>query len=408
MINEELLTEAFSNWVYKQPTDPEKILYDFYFFTVYADQIGKLNTRDSNFDFALEEGVKDATNALQKHMLKALKFSTASELRHLFDAISGRPENAPISQKSKRFVLTFRKFLDGSYNHNKSNKYKQPKWTGKRMEGPLEGEQETERINAYKAINATLRKLKMSNSDYGIIAEDLFKNVDWDGGYGGKAWASIAEGYKWLEGAKNLKEKIKFIDHAYDLQHNNDTVFQKLMSYYKEAGGEYRWIARALDWKRDVQDVRGFYNKVSTGVKPIVAYAAKNISGKTMQDYKDPSPKRTWDGGEWPDDNGGESDVWDGGVWLGGTFSSGTWKDGVFKGGTFGDAVWEKGKFLDGGFYGGKWKSGTWGKKAWWSRGQIWSKKFKQYIFSNYDPNKFKTLEKASESAKELMKKVKS
>ena len=305
LINEELLLEQFSNWVYKPPKDPEKLLYDFYFFTMFGD---KVETSNVKFDQALNDAVEEATDGLTKHMLKALKFALSSELRHIFDAIEGNVYDYPLRKETKKFIRTFDNYLKGywaSQTDPESKKKAPPKKMQKRMTGPIKGERQTERIAGYKSLAAAQKKLKISNTELGKMLEEIYRDVDWDSSYGGKSWQDIAEGYKWLAGAKDTKEKMRYIDHAYDLQHNNDTVFQKVQSYYKEGGGEYAWIRRALDWKRDVADIRGFYNKVSPNLKPVVAYAAKNIYGKTMQDYKDPSPKRVWDGG-----------TWKGGTWM--------------------------------------------------------------------------------------------
>lgn len=404
LINEDLILEQFSNWVYKPPQDPEQLLYDFYFFTLFADEI---DTNNIKFDQALKDAVEDATDNLRKHMLKALKFAISSEFRHIWDATTGNPAGRRgISDKTKKFINTYEKFLRAIWASPSTLKAdpkmkKPPKWTEKRFKGPLKGTNKTgERANSYKAVNATIKRLRLGNADFAQIAEELFKKLDWDSAYGGEAWRQIAEGYRWLLGAEKLKDKITYIDHAYDLQHNNNTVFEKVKSYYKEAGGEYKWLERALDWKRDVQDIRGFYNKVSGNLKPVVAYAAKNIFGKTMQDYKDPTPKRVWDGGQWKDK------VWDGGIWRSGDFRSGTWKDGIFEYGQWWDGLWEKGHFKGGTWHNGKWKGGKWNSDAWWKNGKIWSKKFKKWINSQANPNQFKKEEQTAKDVQDLEDKV--
>jgi hypothetical protein len=69
-------------------------------------------------------------------------------------------------------------------------------------------------------------------------------------------------------------------------------VFTKVRPYYKDSS--LSWMASALDWKRDVEDLRGFYAKVSGSLKPVVAWVAKNQHDMTMEDFnpeKKPSGK---------------------------------------------------------------------------------------------------------------------
>lgn len=77
-IRKDVLTEAFSNFSYILPKDPEKMLYDFYFLT-----FGAMETRaDEKFNYAIAEAKDTVCRSLQKHMLKALRFAIACELRH--------------------------------------------------------------------------------------------------------------------------------------------------------------------------------------------------------------------------------------------------------------------------------------------------------------------------------------
>jgi hypothetical protein len=74
-----ILLEAFSNWHYVLPSDPEKMLYDFYFLTGF---IGNVDTRDEKFNYAMQEAISVVVDALAKNMLNAVRFSISSELRH--------------------------------------------------------------------------------------------------------------------------------------------------------------------------------------------------------------------------------------------------------------------------------------------------------------------------------------
>lgn len=56
-------------------------------------------------------------------------------------------------------------------------------------------------------------------------AVHIFGDYNWGGGYGGQAWASVAQCA--LDRALNKFDKIGFIDHAFDLKHNGGPIFDK-------------------------------------------------------------------------------------------------------------------------------------------------------------------------------------
>ncbi len=436
-IAESLIVEALSNWEYEPPKDPEKILYDFYFFTLFAD---KVKTRDKKFNFALEEAVEKATNSLQKHMTKAIKFSISSELRHLFDSTYGNiiyrindngfepSKESKMNKKTKEFITELKprlKYFEPDEKKSKRSKFVPKNIHKKRMTGPIKGERKAgERTDAFKAVYATQKKLGMSNYELSKVAKEIFNEANWYNDYGGKAWGDIAESWSKIITSKTTKEKIKWIDHAYDLQHNTDTVFNKLKSYYR-AGSGYEWLNRALDWKKDVKDVRGYYKKVSPPLKRVVAYAAKNIYGKSMEGFTDETPDKIWEIGTWPGgiwhngqwrngtfqngtweagtwkDGIWNNGIWKGGIWENGHWKDGTWKDGTWKRGRWESGTWQNGRWEYGEWMDGRWKDGTWinGK---WRVGRIWSKKYNKWVKSNFDPYIFEQLEKETKTIKEL------
>lgn len=387
----EMMTEelAFSNWEYNVPEDPEKILYDFYFLSLFVD---KVNTGNEKLDFALKIAVKKATDELKIHMLKALKWAISGELRHIFfnSKYNDDVENAKLKSETTNFFQVFEQFYK-NYGYKKSKK-----GVTARISGVIKKEPPGERMNAYKAISSAIKETGISNFDFGKAAEDAFKNIEWISGYGGSMWGQIANGYYKLLNAKTTKEKVKWIDHAYDLQHNNSTVFEKVKRYYKDSDN-YNWIMNALDWKRDVKDVRGFYNKVSVQLKPIVAYVSKNVFGKEGIDkYKDEEEYGknsvwkggvwkggTWNGGQW-EDGTWEKGHWKSGVWEGGLWKTGLWEDGIWE-----DGLWESGTWEDGFWARGTWKKGTW-ENGDWITGKILSKKTGDYKTSKVSPNKCK------------------
>jgi hypothetical protein len=105
------------------------------------------------------------------------------------------------------------------------------------------------------------------------------------------------------------------------------------------------------------------------------------------------------------------------GRFIGGTFAGGTFKSRVFEGGTFADGVFVGHKFTGGTFAGGTfkgsifrdaiWEDGVWFPDGIWVKGDIYSKKFQDYVFSRKDPNRFAMIEAEVDTIEELAQRVK-
>jgi len=89
-----------------------------------------------------------------------------------------------------------------------------------------------------------------------------------------------------------VRDQAIQIDHIYDLQHNNGSVFDKLTKY--DMGDGYEWLAEVLDYKRDVRSyyelIRNFVTGerlVSSDARTIALRAMKAVTGKTEEGAKE-------------------------------------------------------------------------------------------------------------------------
>ena len=98
--------------------------------------------------------------------------------------------------------------------------------------------------------------------------------------YGGPAWGMIAKAYGQLFTVTDPGARMVLIDHIYDLQHNTDTVFNKVIDYYKNG---YQWIAAALNFKRDIKSPFELYKKISLDLRGPFAYVMKMQNGITLE-----------------------------------------------------------------------------------------------------------------------------
>ena len=83
-----------------------------------------------------------------------------------------------------------------------------------------------------------------------------------------------------------MPDKMVAIDHVYDLQHNNDTVFDKVQEYYNADKGGYRWLKNALDDKARIKEPHVYLDKTSPQLYRPLAYAFKELYGKTLEGFK--------------------------------------------------------------------------------------------------------------------------
>ncbi len=254
-----LITELFANWEYFVPWDKKFRLFDFYAITY----IRPNELSDINMKLAFNEAQEKILNALIEDFKFALMFSLASEFRHV-GGIRPMIDMQDVDQQKalklffksigeEKFIKDFEKKVRGDWGREAS----------------------------YNAI----KKLKISPLRMASIFEKTFTSTLFTHllgpQYGGEKWAEIARSWGKLYTVKNPGDKMVLIDHIYDLQHNNDTVFNKVVEYAKD--GRYGWLKDALDFKRDIKNPLEMYDEVSPGLKDPFVYAVKLATGMTLQ-----------------------------------------------------------------------------------------------------------------------------
>lgn len=296
------------NYYYSIPKDKELIMYDFYIITHLNalkndgkfepgdkvdpfGQIKKTTTHsmgvDENTLHSFEEIKAQILDYLKEELLEAAMFSVSCELRHLFDNNSDSDIRKALGEHAARFFQTFNYNLQRTQQKRNTTLYgfddiiKARKREAKKKYNLKSPEDYSKTRNAdyvssYIAFKKTMQRLNISEYDAISLAKAAFtrsgkstdeeKEVDflkygeedktnwvrWSPSYGGRPWYNIADAYLKLYAAKTEMQKIIYIDNMYHQQHNSDTVFNKLQSYYKTDG--HRWILKALNFKADVKD----------------------------------------------------------------------------------------------------------------------------------------------------------
>jgi hypothetical protein len=364
---------------------------------------GNINT---NVLDSFNKAKEDIISYLEVHLLEAVFFAVCAEFRHAYTYDLKEVYNKKLNDTEKQLL----KYHQERYNHAKHRtEYMVKDRTKGARRSYLGAEVRSEGYrNSYKAAIYAINKVGSTKTEFIKLANKIFNIDAWDGtSYGGKAWANITKGYLHLKYAQSELEKMVAIDHIYDLQHNTDTVFNKLQSYYQEG---YSWIKTALDERANIKSPYVLYKNISPPIKQISGYILKADGYQSWEDYiksetneekstikhnsaiehitpiekKVPWKGGTWKGGTWDDGiwKGGtwKNGIWDDGIWKGGTWKNGTWEDGtwddgIWKNGTWDDGIWKNGTWDDGIWKGGIWKGGIWKNGIWeggtWKNG-IW------------------------------------
>jgi ribosomal protein L21E len=285
------IKEIFSQFVYHQPQDPLKIMIDFYFMVGY---VYGTDFSDEVVDWVMKEAVKDCVDAHAKHMVLALKYCCAAELKHITEYCNAlkRAANENTPEEARKVLadhyspLTF-KFLAKYLTvmplyYSPEGRSIRNKWIvfNRRLDlnrpnrkFPV-NKKEGKYLHQFRAVVTTQRSLKYSDAQLAQVFVEMFDDDEgWHGAYGGNAWQKIAQCMLDIIKSKKTGDQIVYCDHAYDLAHNTGIVFNKIENYAKN--GNYNWIKDELDWKRDNKSLKAFYDKVSTQLQPVVAYVSK-------------------------------------------------------------------------------------------------------------------------------------
>lgn len=245
---ESVILEMFQNWEYKVPGDKSERLFDFYTLTALPA------SSNEDLEVARQEAVTLILDTLAKDMGDELLFAVASEFGHIFD----RHTQTDIQKYfSKNLSAETMDFIN---KYGLTSSKRMPRGTGL---APALSKEPSGEPDRYRRYTRFLRAAGGKLNEAIAAAEEAFGFERlWNSSYGGKPWAQIAEGCLMLRNAKSQGSKIVAIDHAYDLQHNNDFVFDKL-STYKDKYGELTWLKTALETKKHAKNIYGLLDKTS-------------------------------------------------------------------------------------------------------------------------------------------------
>ena len=285
-----LLSEKY--YKYSFPSKKSLQLYDFYvldYLKFLIDNVNRPEVRDLDPDIvdSVNDAVKTLYPALREELLDAVFYAVTAEFRHAYRY------NKDIFKDNKYNTIykAYREYTLGDQ--------KDPRYIPSSKVRPPETEKidfQSMRNASFKAAHYAIEKTNSSRAEFISMCRIVFGCGKWAVSYGGLPWARICEGWLMLNDADriNVAERKKgssgpvtmgvAIDHVYDLQHNTDTVFNKLRSYYDEKS-EYKWITAALNHKANARSYYELLGSVSGTVKALAIRILHNKLGTTWQEH---------------------------------------------------------------------------------------------------------------------------
>ena len=272
---------AFWNFDYKVPNDPRKMLYDFYVIEFISSFYKDFNKEET--DHLLDDLKEKSINKMSKRILTDVFLSISAEIRHIgerstLDLRGNLSEsNNKVDPKNKEIISKYYKKFRSILEYDDPREFDMISSLKDRHGRGRNPDYDT----SFFAIQRVLPSINKSPLDFVVAAEDVFRNSKWEQSYGGKNWADICRGWIKLKTAKDVSQKITWVDHIIDLQHNTGTVFNKLKSWSKD--GTYDWIKEVLEHKKHAKNIMELVPFASPQIKQIALRVVKEKEGQTKE-----------------------------------------------------------------------------------------------------------------------------
>jgi len=291
-----LFESKFGTWEYIPSEDKEELLYDFYVIAMLPIP------QDEDLAYVLKDTKEKMFAYMKEHMLDATFFAVCCEFQH-------------IDENDDEVIYKFYKKIGGQTAVNFIQQYLRIRQKG-RVHKAVGARQwllkdnprgEGDYVHRYKSVLAAITRSGIDKPTFMEYARRSFHDLYWAAGYGGNAWRDIAAGWQQLFYATDNDSIMVAIDHIYDLEHNNDTIFDKVVAYYKE-DSHYRWIQRALTHKRYIKDLHALIPMISSDLARFAnAVIADNArigtptnppKGSSLQSYQENLPGKKYQIGD--------------------------------------------------------------------------------------------------------------
>jgi len=286
LLNEDLFNISYNNQDIKRPKDPFRMMIDFYILNALP------KSDDPRIQFEIDESRKELYTYLQKHLLYVLEFAIRDELKHIREQEVKLTDR--IKNKAKEYELLTSIFYNSkSYDNFLKNRDKYyedsvfPLYKLTYIERDLIfqnlginlSDNESLIVDAIIDNPQTVFSSKYNVVDIMSLGRKMFERLNWFEHYGGKAWLDVVDAYYKLSSAEyknDGRELAVWIDHVYDLQHNTDTIFNKITLYNTAGISTFKFL---LDLKFSAKSLKILY--------PYASGPLTKLADKIMKDKWD-------------------------------------------------------------------------------------------------------------------------
>jgi len=247
---------------YTVSSDKEKLLFDFYVLNfIKTSNLNPLSKGSVASFFGdsqdvtslIEDAERKLLPRLKKDLLDAVFYAICCEMRHadleyMFNSSDVKTQQFPLLKKYKQVQPDD---YDWGY------------------------EDDDEMFQSYREAYEAAKKIGATQNPKEFVSECVvaFTSGAFDADYGGKAWRNICDAWLRLYNATKLSDIYVAIDYVYHLQHNTDSVFNKVKEYYKS--GYINWLSAALDFKYNIKNIREILPYCSSDMRKIAQKAFK-------------------------------------------------------------------------------------------------------------------------------------
>lgn len=275
---------------YKLPSSPQYWMADFYMLsfisTINFDALLKPSIqrpqgivsaiRGEKYKEDIQYAKETLFPALKTQMLNDTFYAIVTELRHAFEPLALLK---PWQLAGKDVPKTAERGKEMEQIQNRLENI--PPWfyqMAKDYRATYKGKDLFEKsesyYRAYKFVVGWLTKNNISFARLVTAAENVFSIwTIWDEEYGGSAWSNICTAWLQLNASGNdLNKQAVYIDHIYDLEHNNGTVFNKIQRYAGPSEYDpFKWIKEFLDYKAQVKNPYELLFRTSSSMQKLAA-----------------------------------------------------------------------------------------------------------------------------------------
>ena len=145
----------------------------------------------------------------------------------------------------------------------------------------------------YNVVTDLMQSVGMDQYEFVKTCEGIFGlKTFWSDSYGGGAWVQVCKGWRELNNTAptDYNKLATYIDHMYDIEHNNGSIFNKIERYADKSAkktyhhgfrvvsrttGEFGWIKEFLNYKAAAKNMHNVLVRCSTSMQKLASPVLK-------------------------------------------------------------------------------------------------------------------------------------